>query len=420
MDPVIIKTILVKEFYTNFTNRRSFGLNGPLISALTIAEDEQWKRIRTVLSPTFTSGRLKEMFQIMKDYSDILMKNIQVYVDKDEPCVIKDVFGAYSMDVVTSTSFSVNIDSLNKPNDPFVRHIKKLLKIGFLSPILILVVIFPFLLPVLEGLNVQFLPKDFLNFFMNAVTSFQEKRKKGDHSGRVDLLQLMVDSRTADVSDLGSTQKALTDSEIMAQSIIFILAGYETTSTSLSFLLYNLATHPDVQQKLQDEIDSYLPNKASPTYDVLMEMEYLDMVIQENLRMFPPAGRLERVSKQNVEINGLNIPKGTVTMIPAYVLHRDPEYWPEPDEFRPERFSKEIKASQVPYTFLPFGDGPRNCIGMRFALLSMKVAVTVALQNFTFRPCPETLIPMEFSIQGFMQPKKPIVLKPLSRTSADK
>ncbi|KAG9463051.1 hypothetical protein GDO78_022528 [Eleutherodactylus coqui] len=90
LDPVIIKTILVKECYTNFMNRRNFGLNGPLESAITIAEDEKWKRIRTVLSPTFTSGKLKEMFQIMNHYSNTLVRNIQVYVDEDEPCAMKE------------------------------------------------------------------------------------------------------------------------------------------------------------------------------------------------------------------------------------------------------------------------------------------------------------------------------------------
>ncbi|XP_063299127.1 cytochrome P450 3A9-like [Pelobates fuscus] len=419
MDPVIIKAILVKECYTNFTNRRNFGLNGPMESALTIAEDEQWKRIRHVLSPTFTSGRLKEMFHIMKEYSNVLVKNLQVYVDKNEPCVIKDVTGAYSMDVVTSTSFSVHIDSLNKPNDPFVMHIKKVIKVGLFSPILILTVLFPFLIPILQKLNVNFFPKDFVHFFMNAVTSFKEKREKGDHSGRVDFLQLMLDSRTTDVNSLSGEQKALTDEEIMAQSLIFIFAGYETTSLSLSYLFYSLAIHPDVQFKLQKEIDSYLPDKATPTYDTLMQMEYLDMVIEETLRMYPPGGRIERVAKQNFDIHGVTIPKGTVTMIPAYVMHMNPEIWPEPEEFRPERFSKENRASQEPYTFLPFGDGPRNCIGMRFALLSMKLAITVLLQNFNFRPCKDTLIPMEFSTQGFLQPKKPIVLQVISRTSEE-
>ncbi|XP_040284650.1 cytochrome P450 3A9-like isoform X2 [Bufo bufo] len=419
LDPVIIKAILVKECYTNFINRRNFGLNGPLDSALTIAEDEQWKRIRTVLSPTFTSGKLKEMFQIMSDYSKTLVRNIQVYVDKDEPCAMKDVLGAYSMDVVTSSSFSVNIDSLNNPSDPFVTQTKKLLKVGLFSPALIFVVIFPFLRPILEVLNVNFLPKDFVNFYINAVTSFKAKRQTEDHKGRVDFLQLMLDSRVEDASGLNKDQKALTDTEIMAQSVIFIVAGFETTSLTLTYLFYNLATHPDVQRKLQEEVDTYLPDKASPTYDILMQMEYLDMVIQETLRMYPPAGRLERVSKRTVEINGLTIPKGTVCMIPAYVLHHDPEFWPKPEEFHPERFSKENRANHTPYTFLPFGDGPRNCIGMRFAMLSMKVAITAILQNFTCRPCKDTLIPMEFSTQGFMQPKKPIILQFVSRTTAD-
>uniref|UniRef100_A0A8C5QDU9 Cytochrome P450 n=1 Tax=Leptobrachium leishanense TaxID=445787 RepID=A0A8C5QDU9_9ANUR len=418
LDPAIIKAILVKECYTNFTNRRSFGLNGPLETALTIAEDEQWKRIRTVLSPTFTSGRLKEMFPIMTDFTNSLVRNVQVYVDKKEPCVMKDVIGAYSMDVITSTSFSVHIDSLNKPNDPFVINIKKFLKFGLFSPILIILALFPFLRPILELTNLSLFPKGLLEFFMDAVTNFKDNRQKGDHTGRVDFLQLMLDSRTEDVNNLNSDQRgALTDAEIMAQSVVFIFAGYETTSLSLSYLFHSLATHPDVQQRLQEEIDSYLPNKATPTYDILLEMEYLDMVIHETLRMYPPAGRIERVSKQNFEINGVIIPKGTVTMIPAYVLHMNPYVWSEPEEFRPERFSKENKANQNPFHFLPFGDGPRNCIGMRFALLSMKLAITVLLQNFTFRPCKDTLIPMEFSTEGFMQPKKPIVLEVISRRS---
>ncbi|XP_073531744.1 cytochrome P450 3A9-like isoform X1 [Phyllobates terribilis] len=419
LDPAIIKTVLVKECYTNFTNRRNLGPKGPMDSAITIAADEQWKRIRTVLSPTFTSGKLKEMFQIMNHYSNTLVRNIQGYVDKDESCAIKDVLGAYSMDVVTSSSFSVNIDSLNNPNDPFVTKTKKLLKLGLFSPILILVVLFPFLRPILDGLNVNFFPKDILNFYMNAVTSFKEKRMKGDHSSRVDFLQLMLDSRVEDARGLNKEQKALTDSEILAQSVIFILAGFETTSMTLTYLFYNLATHPDVQKKLQEEVNSYLPDKASSTYDILMQMEYLDMVIQETLRMYPPAGRLERVSKQTVEINGVTIPKGAVCMIPAYVLHYVPEFWPEPEEFHPERFSKENRENHTPYTFLPFGDGPRNCIGMRFAMLSMKVAITSILQHFTCRPCKDTLVPMKFSTQGFMQPKKPIVLKFVSRTRAD-
>ncbi|XP_029433157.1 cytochrome P450 3A29-like [Rhinatrema bivittatum] len=414
-DPAIIKTILVKECYTVFTNRRDFGLNGVLDSALSIAKDEQWKRIRTVLSPTFTSGKLKEMFPIIKHYGDILVKNVQKKVEKDEDLLMKDIFAAYSTDVTTSTSFSVNMDSMNNPNDPFVVNSKKLLKFSFISPLIITTVLFPFLVPVLQKLKVSFFPKDLTNFFLKAIASIKAKRLQEGSMDRVDFLQLMMDSQSSGSSDNG--QKSLTDSEILAQALIFILAGYETTSTTLSFIAYSVAIHPEVQQKLQDEIDKILPNKATPTYEALMQMEYLDMVINETLRLYPGGGRLERVCKKTVEINGVTIPEQTIIVIPAFVMHRDPEYWTEPEEFRPERFSKEARDSMDPYTFLPFGLGPRNCIGMRFALLNMKVAMTVLLQNFSFQPTKDTQIPLELDSKGFLQPTKPITLKFVPRTS---
>ncbi|XP_015284769.1 PREDICTED: cytochrome P450 3A19-like, partial [Gekko japonicus] len=291
------------------------------------------------------------MLPIINSNGEKLWKNVQKKVDNGEPIAMKDLFGAYSMDVITSTSFSVDVDSMNNPNDPFVTQIKKFLKFSFFSPLFLLL--------------------------------------------------------------------ALTDKEIIAQAIIFIFAGYETTSSSLSFLSYCLATHPDVQQRLQEEIDEALPDQATPTYDAILQMEYLDMAVNETLRLFPPGARIERVCKSTVEINGVTIPEGTVTVIPAYVLHRDPEYWPEPEEFRPERFSKENKETLDPYVFLPFGAGPRNCIGMRFALLTLKVAVVVLLQRYTFRTCQETQVPLELDTRGFMQPKKPIVLKMVPRVRAE-
>ncbi|KAJ1096448.1 hypothetical protein NDU88_001590 [Pleurodeles waltl] len=421
MDPIIVKSILVKEFFTHFTNRRDFGLNGPLKDGVTVAKDDQWKRIRTVLSPTFTSGKLKEMFPIMKNLGDTLVKNLQKKTEQDEPLDMKQMFSSYSIDVVISTSFGVNIDSMNNPKDPFVTNGRRLFNFRFINPLLIVIVLFPFLIPILQKMNFCLFPNDMLLFFTSAVKRLKEKRQKGNRENRVDFLQLMVDSQIEDIpssSDLNHGYKALTDNEIMAQSMIFILAGYETTSTTLSFLSYNLATHPDVQQKLQQEIDTLLPNKAPPTYDALMQMEYLEMAINETLRMYPPGGRLERVCKKTVEMNGVTIPEGVVVMIPLYPLQRDPEYWSEPDEFNPDRFNKENKDTQEPYTFLPFGSGPRNCIGMRFALLNVKVGIVSLLQNFSFHICKETPIPLELDTRGFIKTKTPIYLKLVPRTPA--
>nr|XP_013811092.1 PREDICTED: cytochrome P450 3A24-like isoform X1 [Apteryx mantelli mantelli] len=418
MDPKIIKTVLVKECYTIFTNRRRIDLAGVLSDAVSLAEDEHWKRLRTVLSPTFTSGKLKEMFPIIKHYGEVLVKNVQKEAEKDKSIDMKEIFGSYSMDVVTSTSFGVNIDSMNNPKDPFVREMKKLVKFDFFDPLFILTFVCPFLTPLLAKMNISFFPSDAVDFFMRSISKIKKDREKEIHKGRVDFLQMMIESQnsTHGSNEVNHTYKALTDMEVLSQAFIFIFAGYEPTSNTLSYLAYELATHPDVQQKLLEEIDSVLPNKAPPTYEAVMQMEYLDMAVNETLRLFPLGGRLERACKKSIEINGVTIPKGTVVMIPPFILHRNAEHWPEPEEFRPERFSKENKENIDPYTFLPFGAGPRNCIGMRFALLTLKAAITILLQHFTFRTCKETPIPLKLSSQGFLKPEKPILLKLVPRT----
>ncbi|XP_062282774.1 cytochrome P450 3A40-like isoform X2 [Scomber scombrus] len=417
MDTALIKLVLVKECYTVFTNRRDIGLNGPLSDALSIVEDEQWKRIRSVLSPSFTSGRLKEMYTIMLQHSSSLIKFLQKK-EVDEVIEIKEVFGPYSMDVVTSTAFSVDIDSINNPSDPFVLNIKRMIKFNFLNPWVVLVVLFPFLRGILEKMDVSVFPTEVVDFFYNSLRSIKSERNKDEHKNRVDFMQLMVDSQISEnKTENTSPQKGLMDHEILSQSMLFIFAGYETSSTTLCFTAYNLATHPEIQKTLQDKIDEAFPEKCRPTYEALMEMEYLDMVVNESMRLYPIGSRLERISKASVEVNGVTIPKGTVVMVPLYTLHRDPDSWPEPEAFKPERFSKENKDNIDPYAFLPFGVGPRNCIGMRFAILMMKLALVEILQHFSFATCKETEIPMELGSDGFLSPKNPIKLKLKPRES---
>uniref|UniRef100_A0A5F9CNH3 Thromboxane-A synthase n=1 Tax=Oryctolagus cuniculus TaxID=9986 RepID=A0A5F9CNH3_RABIT len=411
-DPDMIKTVLVKECYSVFTNRRlstwitrvdlcnyqhkqhtalflSFGPVGFMKKSVSISEDEDWKRIRTLLSPTFTSGKLKEMLPIIAQYGDVLVKNLRQEAEKGKPVDLKEIFGAYSMDVITGTSFGVNIDSLRNPQDPFVKNVRRLLKFSFFDPLLLSITLFPFLTPIFEALHISMFPKDVMDFLKTSVEKIKDDRLKDKQKRRVDFLQLMINSQNSKEID---SHKALDDIEVVAQSIIILFAGYETTSSTLSFIMHLLATHPDVQQKLQEEIDTVLPNKELATYDTLVKMEYLDMVVNETLRLYPIAGRLERVCKKDVDINGTFIPKGTIVMMPSYALHRDPQHWTEPDEFRPERFSKKNKDNINPYIYHPFGAGPRNCLGMRFALMNIKLALVRLMQNFSFKLCKETQV----------------------------
>ncbi|CAO2630201.1 Cytochrome P450 3A13 [Lemmus lemmus] len=388
-EPDMIRKVLVKEFYSVFTNRKLSGPNGLLKKGVTVCENEEWKRVRALLTPTFTSGKLKEMFPIIQKYGDVLVKIMSQEAKKGKPISMKVIFGAYSTDVITATSFGVNIDSLNNPQDPFMKNTRKLVTFGFFKPLFLSVALFPFLHRIYEKLNISVFSNDAITFLKAFTEKTKKDRLENMRENQVDFLQLMLNSQN---SKNVESHKALTDVEIIAQSITFIFAGYETTSTILSFVMYTLATHPDVQKKLQHEIDSVLPNKAPATYETLVKLEYLDMVLNETMRLYPIGFRTNRVCRKDTEINGVFIPKGTRVDIPIFVLHRDPRYWPEPEEFRPERFSKKNKDAINPYVFMPFGNGPRKCIAMRFALITMKLAVVKILQNFSVEPCEETQV----------------------------
>ncbi|KAL2100798.1 hypothetical protein ACEWY4_002559 [Coilia grayii] len=420
-DPEVIKAVMVKEFYTAFTNRRKAALSGAMSDAITSVEDEKWKRIRSSLSPTFTSGRMKEVFPIATEYADRLMEYLKKRNLK-EAVNIKDFFGLYNMDVLTSTSFSVETDAINNPNDPFIAHIKKLMNFSFKNPVFLISILFPSLAPLMEKMGFSIFSPSVLDYFYGAIQKIKDQHDENDNNTRVDFLRLMMRSQIsneeAEKSSDEQPAKGLTEHEILSQSFLFILAGYETTSTTLTSVAYNIATNADVLDKLVEEVDSVFPNNAPVAYDKLMHMEYLDMVICESLRVWPPAPRLERMCKQTVVVNGVTIPKGTLVTVPVIILHQDPELWESPEVFKPERFSKENKESVNPYVYLPFGIGPRNCIGMRFALLVMKLILVRLLQSFTMETCKETQIPVQ--LDSMYRPKKPVMLKFVPRSHITK
>ncbi|XP_036968060.1 cytochrome P450 3A30-like isoform X2 [Acanthopagrus latus] len=416
MDPDMLKTILVKECLTHFTNRRNFLLNGELYDAVNLAEDYQWRRLRNILSPNFTSGRIKEMFSIMKHHSHKLTTCLQSKARNNEVITMKDFFGAYTIDVMASCVFSVDMDSISNPSSPspFITHLSKLFRFSLIP--FMFAAWFPIFLPILELLGVSLFPRSTTTFFKALVEKVRAERNGSSQQNSRDFLQNMIDYQTASGPENQTQNKGLTDHEIISQVTMLVFAGYETSSTTLTLLAYSLARNPEVMKRLQAEIDSTFPNKGPIQYEALMQMEYLDSVVSEGLRFYPPAGRLERIAKQTVKVNGVTIPKNMLVMIPVYALHHDPELWPEPEEFKPDRFSKQNKQNINQYTYLPFGLGPRNCIGMRFALVMVKLALVEVLQNYSFSVCEETEIPLTMDPQGSVGPKNPIKLKLVTRS----
>lgn len=179
--------------------------------------------------------------------------------------------------------------------------------------------------------------------------------------------------------------KRLSVEEIMAQVFVFFVGGFDTSSAATSWILFELAKNKDIQRRVQQDIDETLKKHNNEwTYDCIQDMKYLDQVFDEGLRLHPSVPFLMRQAGRDYKIPGTNviIEKGTPVNIMALGLHRDPKHYPNPMKFDPDRFTPEAKEARHPFTYLPFGDGPRNCIGMRYGQLQSKIGLASVLSKF--------------------------------------
>jgi cytochrome P450 family 9 len=241
------------------------------------------------------------------------------------------------------------------------------------------------------------------NFFHNLV---EETIKTRDEKGivRPDMLQLMMENRGKE----GKTE--LTIEDMVAQAFIFFFGGFDSTSTLMCFAAHEIAVNRDVQEKLQNEIDQILEEtNGQVSYEAVNSMEYLDAVINEALRMYPVGVALDRLCVEDFELpptlpgsKPFTIKKGQSIWIPVYGLHHDPKYFEEPEKFDPERFLGERKNQTLHCgAYLPFGLGPRMCIGNRFALLETKILLFHLLARCDLKPSEKTKIPLKIAKDAF-------------------
>ena len=232
-----------------------------------------------------------------------------------------------------------------------------------------------------------------------------ERRKTEEDHG--DLLSMLMLAR-----DEEGDGARMTDEQIRDEAMTLFIAGHETTAVGLAWAWYYLAKHPDVTQRMQNEIDTALGGRL-PTFDDVRELPYTRQVLSEVLRIKPPAYLLDRYTTEDWEYNGHRIPKGKYIFIPPYLTHRHPEFWPDPERFDPERFTPEQIEQRPKYAYYPFGGGPRFCIGEQFAWTEMVLILATMFQQNAF----ELLTNGDVGIAPVvtLRPDQPIRLRVTSR-----
>jgi cytochrome P450 len=204
-------------------------------------------------------------------------------------------------------------------------------------------------------------------------------RRRQEAPGR-DLLQILMDARYHD-------DEGMSDDLVLSESMQLLVAGHETSSNALSWLLYLLSSRPDCVERVRHEFDSVLGD-ASMTYSDVPKFEFATQVIQEALRLYPPFWMVDRMALSDDRVGDFAIPKGSTVVVFIYGAHHSPQYWENPESFDPERFAKANEKLRRPFSYLPFGAGPRGCIGGNYAMLQILMILTVLLRKYDLQLAP--------------------------------
>ncbi|KAH8377622.1 hypothetical protein KR093_006318, partial [Drosophila rubida] len=393
----LVKNVLIKDFNI-FVSRSDHPSaaevqRNPLQGHLFNLHDDEWRALRNKLSPTFTSGKIKYMFNTITEIAQQFEETVRADAGPGAVLEVHDLLGRYTVDVIGRCAFGIQCNSLKDPDAEFRvtgrklfsetnRNIRwALFKLNYIK--------------LMSKLPHHTFGEEYIGFFVNLVRQTVELRER-ESIKRNDFMDLLIELRKSEHS------KGLSLEQLAAQVFVFFIAGFETSSSNMSYALLELAKNQDCQRKLRSEIQSVLEKHGELTYEAMLEIQYLDQVINETLRKYPALVSLTRVAAQTYKFHDkytnqeVVLERGTKVYIPVNAIHNDPDIYPEPQEFRPERFEAEACQQRHPMAFLGFGDGPRNCIGLRFARMQVKVGLIKLLTNFQFSVAPGEPTEVEF------------------------
>ncbi|XP_077973979.1 cytochrome P450 3A11-like isoform X1 [Styela clava] len=418
-DLEIIRQIYTKEFQ-NFPDRMSVlvTMNGrEMNQGVVFARNKEWKRMRSTLTPSFTMSKLKQMFSIVENCTGQTVAVLEGKLkDESGEFIARKLFSNLSLDMIVSAALGTraHIQSVDGKDSQLVLEVRKLFATGFAGPTAFMCFICPPFERICNKLDISIFDYKALQYISNFTNVVIERRKRGQEEVAKDLLQLMLDAEVADDKINEDSERGLNRQELIGNAMLMIGAGFENTANTMTFLAYNLALHQDIQDKLRKEMDEAFQAKGGFDYESVNNMKYLSMCLNESLRLYMPIVVNSRVCRKETTVNGFTIPKGVTVQFPVFGLAHDPEFWDKPWEFIPDRMED---MSQIdPMVFQPFGAGPRNCIGLRFAEMEIKMAFCQILHKFKIMPSEDTpKPPLELTFALGVRPIKEFKLKVVAR-----
>ena len=403
-EPQLVKTVLQTNFSSFHDNAAALVPDADplLVTNPFFCNGDAWVSGRKRLTWAFSSMRLKILFvavsEVCKKFQDFLDRRLKSSGKYEVE--LKYLFSKFTGEVVANAGFGIEgycFDDEPRPT-AFDRIGDEMFKPNAITALLQSILFF---MPKLNKiLRISFLPKSLEKFFRDLVDESLEVRKK-DTTPRNDFLQLMA--------DLEKTNDEKLSKDVLTAHMVSLYGdGFETSSITLSFIGYHLAVHKDVQEKLRAEVQSTIAKHGGQlTFEGLKEMTYMDQVMNESQRCCTAFGIMSKLCTAEFELEGSDglrcrVKPGTEIAIPVWALHHDPEHWPDPEVFDPDRFSNDRKQDIKKMTFLPFGEGPRMCVGMRMGLLQLKACLASLMNNYRLELSPKTQLPLKFSPAYFL------------------
>ncbi len=379
--PDYIKHVL-QDNNQNYSKRTlTFNLLKLLVgNGLLTSEGDFWRRQRRLAQPAFHRQRLASFGSMMTDSTLAMLERWESRAGG--PLDLDREMMALTLQIVGKALFSIDLSGDSKTVGEAFTEANRYIGDQSVNPFAV-----PYARIPTPG-NRRFHRS--VRMLDGVVNKIIDERRRNDED-RSDLLSMLMLARDEE------TGERMDNRQLRDEVMTLLLAGHETTANALTWTWYLLSKHPDAAQKLRAELDLVLRGRT-PTMDDLPNLNYTRMVIEETLRLYPPAWGVTRMAINDDEIGGYRLPARSVVGFSMYSMHRHPDYWENPEQFDPERFTPERSANRPRYAYFPFGGGPRQCIGNSFAMTEAQLILATVAQRFRlelvpgFRVEPQALV----------------------------